>query len=298
MRLTFAGTLRDTYDGISAAAERMIGFQRQVSTGMRVTQPSDDASATATVIGEKAAAASFEQYTQAGDSAQSRLTVADTILSDIIDKLSAARTTILSVQGSETNAAQRQTGAQELGSLRDAILADLNTTFRGTYMFGGAAGTVRPYAKDVNGVVQAYAGSTREVAVDFDRGRQVTIAFDGSAIAQGTAPADLFASFENAITAALAGDADALGVASNELQSAFDRTTQAQSTVGTNLRAISDHQAQLEDAGRASKARVSSLEEANMVEAISGLQQAQTAYQAALGAAARTARLSLFDYLK
>jgi flagellar hook-associated protein 3 FlgL len=297
MRLTFAATMRDTYDGIATAAERMIKYQRQVSTGIRVAQPSDDPSATATVISEKAAKASYEQYTQSGDSAESRLAVADTLLSDIIDKLSAARTAILSVEGSETTDAQRENGAQELASLRDAILEDLTTSFRGTYVFGGAAGAVRPYSKDANGVVQAYAGSTREVTVDVDRGRPVTIVFDGSAIAKGNDVEDVFAAFEDAIAAARVGDTAALQTASNAMMRAFDRTSQAQSSVGTNLRAIGDHTAQLEEAGRASKARVASLEEANMAEAISGLQQSETAYQAALGAAARTTRRSLFDYL-
>jgi flagellin-like hook-associated protein FlgL len=63
------------------------------------------------------------------------------------------------------------------------------------------------------------------------------------------------------------------------------------------LRAIEDHSLRLEAAGRASTERVASLEEANMAEAISGLQQAETAYNAALGAAARTTRRSLFDFL-
>jgi flagellar hook-associated protein 3 FlgL len=297
MRLTFAATMRDTYEGIQSAAERMITYQRQVSTGIRVHQPSDDPSATATVITEKAAKESYEQYTQAGDSAQSRLSVADTLLSDIIDKLGAARSTILGVQGSETTPAQRENGAQELGSLRDAILEDLTTSFRGTYLFGGASGTVRPFSKDNAGVVQPYAGSTREVTVDVDRNRPVTVGFNGDAIAQSNDPTGLFAAFESAIAAARAGDADALGVASNHLQSAFDRATQTQSSVGTNLRAIADHTARLEDAGRASTARVASLEEANMAEAISGLSQSETAYNAALGAAARTTRRSLFDYI-
>src|SRR5215207_5196177 len=185
MRLTFQATMRDAYGGIESAAERMVKFQRQVSTGIRVAQPSDDPSATATVIAEKAAQASYEQYVQAGDSAESRLAVADTLLSDIIDKLSAARTSILSTQGSETTDAQRENGAQELASLRDAILEDLTTSFRGTYMFGGAAGTVRPYSKDNAGVVQGYAGSAREVTVDIDRNRPVTVMFNGDAIADG-----------------------------------------------------------------------------------------------------------------
>jgi flagellar hook-associated protein 3 FlgL len=297
MRLTFAATMRDAYGGIETAAERMIKFQRQVSTGIKVAQPSDDPSATATVISEKAAKASYEQYVQAGDSAESRLAVADTLLSDIIDKLAAARTAILSVQGSETTAAQRENGAQQLASFRDAILEDLTTSFRGTYIFGGAAGTVRPYSKDGSGVVGTYDGSTREVTVDVDRNRPVTVVFNGDAIVTGGDTTDLFQAFEDAMAAARSGDADAAHDASHALQRAFDRASQMQSSVGTSLTAIADHSSRLDEAGRASTARVAALEEANMAEAISGLQQAETAYNAALGAAARTTRRSLFDYL-
>ena len=297
MRLTFQATMRDAYDGIETAAERMIKFQRQVSTGIKVAQPSDDPSATSTVISEKAAHASYEQYVQAGDSAESRLAVADTLLSDIISKLAAARSAILSVQGSETTDAQRENGAQELASLRDAILEDLTTSFRGTYMFGGAAGTVRPYSKDGSGVVQPYDGSTRELTVDVDRNRPVTVMFNGDAIVDGGDATDLFQAFEDAIAAARAGDAEAAHTASHALQRAFDRASQVQSSVGTSLRAIADHTSRLQEAGRASTSRVAALEEANMAEAISGLQQAETAYNAALGAASHTTRRSLFDYL-
>src|ERR1044072_3492032 len=129
MRLTFAASMRDTYSGIADAAERMIKYQRQVSTGIRVAQPSDDPSAAATTISEKAAHASYEQYVQAGDSAGARPAGAGPPLADTIDKLSAARTSILSTQGSETTDAQRENGAQELASLRDAILEDLTTSF-------------------------------------------------------------------------------------------------------------------------------------------------------------------------
>jgi flagellar hook-associated protein 3 FlgL len=291
MRITFSSQVRDAYDGIQNAAERMLTYQQQVSTGMRVSRPSDDPAAAATAISEKGSIAAFEQY-----SAQSRLTVADTVLSDILDKITSARSVILSVQGSVADDAQRQTAAQELSSLRDAILADLNTTFRGTYMFGGAAGTVRPYTS-VAGTVGAYAASTRTVSVDIDRGRSVTVGFDGSAIAQGADVDSVFSAMEAAMTAATARDSDALADASNALQRAFDRATQAQSGVGTNLRAIVDVSAQLAAASRASKGRVSTLEEANMAQAITNLSQAETAYQAALGAGTRAAKLSVFDYL-
>ena len=142
-----------------------------------------------------------------------------------------------------------------------------------------------------------YDGSTREVTVDVDRNRPVAVVFNGDAIVDGGDATDLFQAFEDAIAAARSGDADAAHAASGALQRAFDRASQVQSSVGTSLRAVADHSSRLEAAGRSSTSRVASLEEANMAEAISGLQQAETAYNAALGAAARTTRRSLFDYL-
>lgn len=298
MRVTFGASQRVAEQGMALAAERMAEFQRQVATGTRVARPSDDPSAAASSIVERGAVAGYQQYAQASDSAESRLRVVDTVLSDIIDKLSAARAVVLSVQGATAGEAQRRAGAQELQSLREAVLEDLNTTFRGTYVFSGAAGTVQPFGKDAGGTVLAYAGATREVDVDIDRGRSVAVAFDGSTISRGADPADVFAAFDAAAAAALAGDNDALSDASAALARAFDRATQVQSRVGTSLRTLADQQLRLGEATRASQARVASLEDANLASAISGMQQAETTYAAALGAAARTSRLSLWDFLK
>jgi len=48
---------------------------------------------------------------------------------------------------------------------------------------------------------------------------------------------------------------------------------------------------------RASETRVAELEGANLAEAISGMNQAETAYRAALGAIGTRGRVSLMDYL-
>jgi flagellar hook-associated protein 3 FlgL len=292
MRITFAASQRAASEGIARAAERMALFQRQVSTGLRVGRPSDDPSAAASNR------SAFDQFSQTSDAADSRLRIVDSVLGDVIDKLTSARAVILSVRGSTATDSQRSASAQELQSLREAVLEDLNTSFRGTYVFAGAAGTVRPFEKDLAGAVGPYAGSVREVAVDVDRGRSVTIAFDGSAVSQGADATDVFAAFDSAAVAAVANDDAALGAAFDAITRAFERATHAQSRVGASLRGVADQKLKLADAARASESRVSALENANLAEAISGMQQAETTYTAALGSAARIARTSLFDYLR
>lgn len=298
MRITAATIYRDANASIERAAERLLDFQRQVASGKRISRPSDDPSATASAIGERNGLASIEQYARTADSATARLTVVDTALADLVDRLTQAQTSVLSAQGSTKTDFEREVAAQALEGVRQAVLADLNTSFRGTYVFAGANSTAPPFVAASDGSIGAYQGATQEVAVDVGEHRAVTTGFDGSLISQGGAAADVFATLDAAIAAARAGDHAALEQARIDLQAAQDRATLVQMRVGTSLAAIDAQHVQLTDRDLAVRARIASLEDADMAEAITGMNQADAAYRAALGAASRMTQLSLLDYLK
>ncbi len=298
MRTTFASMFRESDLAIQRTTADMLTRQREVSTGRRVSKPSDDPSASAFVIVESGAVAQTERFEGSGDSAEARLTVMDALLDDVLRKLTSAQTSILSARGVSGTPATRSAVALELAGLRDSVLEDVNTSFQGTYVFGGATGTTVPYTKTAPGTVGPYAGSTRAVMAEIDRGRFVTIAADGSAITQGTDAQDVFAVFADAITAVLAGDEAGISAAVDGLTRAFDRTTAAQSGVGTDLRSIGEQRVRLSGARIASETEIAKLRDADLAESITGMQRAEQAYQAALGVAARGTQLSLFDYLR
>jgi flagellar hook-associated protein 3 FlgL len=298
MRVTFETQHRQSLADINRANERLLEFQRQVTSGKRVERASDDPAAAAIAAVERSHLAATDQYTAAADSASSRLFVADTVLSDVIQQLTSAQTAVIAARGSTVTPQQREARAQELEVLRDALLADLNTSFRGTYMFAGAAATTQPYSKNGAGVVSAYQGSTLEVSVDIDTAVEVPVGFDGDALARGTDTDDLFVVMDRAIDAARAGDAAALDTAEDDLQRAFERATAFQSRVGAALRAVEEDKLRLGEESRAIEARLSALENANMAAAITSLTQADTVYRAALAASSQLQRLSLMDYLR
>lgn len=297
MRMTAATIYRDSAAAIERASQRLLDFERQVATGKRITRLSDDPQGAATSVGERTGIAAVEQYTRTADSVTSRLTVMDTALGDIIDRLSQARVAVVGAQGSTKTPGEREVAARTLEGVRDAILADLNASFRGEYLFAGAASTEPPFVAGTSGTVAPYGGSTREVAVNTDENRSVTIGMDGAAIAQGTAVTDVFAVLDGAIAAARAGDGDGLAAALVELGVAFERVTFAQMRIGTDLAAVDAQRPQLTDRRLAGAARVAAVEDADMAAAIVGMRQAEAAYQAALGATARMTQLSLMDYL-
>lgn len=298
MRVTFDAQHREALDNVNRASERLLFYQRQVTSGKRVERPSDDPAAAAAASVERAKLAETDQYTATNDSAKARLLVTDTVLSDVIQQITSAQVAVTAARGSTLTPAQREAKAQELEVLRDAVLQDLNTKFRGTYVFGGASATVQPYTKNNAGVVSAYQGSTVEVSVDIDNSLEVPVAFNGEALARGSGPDDLFTVFDQAITAARAGDTNALSTAATALQQAFDRATTVQSRVGAGLRSVEDGQLRLAEATRSTQSRLSTLEEVNRASAITNMTQAEVVYQAALAATGRLQQLSLMDYLR
>jgi flagellar hook-associated protein 3 FlgL len=71
-----------------------------------------------------------------------------------------------------------------------------------------------------------------------------------------------------------------------------------QSRVGAALNDVDEQQMRLREVRQASVQRRSSLEDANMAEAITKLQQTKTAHEAALAAVGAASRPSLLDYLR
>jgi flagellar hook-associated protein 3 FlgL len=297
MRVTFDTFNRNSQAAIERATERLMEMQRQVATGKRVEKGSDDPSSASDAIVERGHLAATDVYIAAGSSANSRLMVVDSTLSDLVQQVNAAQVAVAGARGSTVTPAQREARALELEGLKDAIVRDLNASFEGTYLFAGVASTTAPYTQ-TNNVVSAYQGSTQEMSVGIDNGIDVAVALNGDAMARGSDANDVFAEIDNAIAAARNGDAAGLDTAAAALQRVFDRVTVAQSRVGTSLKFIDDAKGRLGEASRSATARITSLEDADMAAAISGMTQAETVYKAALGAAAQNSRPSLMDYLK
>src|SRR5262245_52218796 len=294
MRVTFNAQNRNSTAGLEDSASRLLEFQRQGPTG----KPSDDPSATLGSIGEHAETAAIDQYARATDSVASRLSVVDTVLSDLITQIERAQVSTASARGSSKTQVQRDAAARDLEGIRDTIFGDINTSFNGTFVFSGSASTVAPYTRVGSGPVSAYAGSNAEMVVDIDQQRAVKIAFDGQLVTQGTDPQDVFVEFDNLIAAVRAGDVAGMDAGMQALQRMFDRVSTAQGRVGADLRTIDEQKLRLSELRRSSVKRLSSLEDTNMAEAITGMTQADAAYRAALGAVNSVTRMSLMDYLR
>lgn len=293
MRVTFNQVFRNGVADIHRAAEELTRRQREVSSLKRIQVPSDDPSASSAIVGERAEVRLVDQYVRATESVDSRLRVVDSVLTDIIKNIETTLVRASAGRNSFIDQTQRDALALDIEGLRDAILTDVNQKYRDTYLFAGTRATTSPFVKDALGVVQAYAGNADTMKVDIDANRSIEVSIDGGAVV-----GSLFGDLDALAAAVRSGDIAAVATGMQAMEAAFDRMVNAQSRVGNGLSTLEEHKGRLGDIRRASEARRASLEEANLAESITKMQQADTAHRAALGAVSGAARLSLLDYLR
>jgi flagellar hook-associated protein 3 FlgL len=295
MRLTF-NSIRDGLDAINTASEQFASAQWQVSSGRRLRTSSDDPIAAQSAVNDQAEIATIDSYSRASDSAVSRLAMLDSVLGDVVDKITQALTAAQGARGSTLSASARATASGALTSIRDAIAGDINTTFNGNYLFSGSKAATKAYVQTAG--VWTYQGDAVPVTLDVDRSRSVTLATSGQAILQGSDSTDVLSVLDSLAVAAASGDAAGLDAGMDALNRAFRRANEAQGHVGTEQQSVSDGQTRLATLRLASVAQLSKDRDANVVEAIAKMNQAQITYQAALGAVAAASKVSLLDYIK
>jgi flagellar hook-associated protein 3 FlgL len=117
---------------------------QQVTTGLRVNQPSDDPSASASMVISLASSANVDQYTANISSVTSQMQTADSSFSAIVTSLNAAVTLGTSGAGATVSTANKQAIASELQGVLSSVVAQANASYQGVYLFAGSASSTLP----------------------------------------------------------------------------------------------------------------------------------------------------------
>ena len=117
---------------------------QQVTTGLRVNQPSDDPGAAATMTISLASSATVDQYTTNISSVTSQMQTADSSFSSIVTSLNTAVTLGTSGAGATVSTANKQAIATELEGVLSSVVAQGNASYQGVYLFAGSASSTLP----------------------------------------------------------------------------------------------------------------------------------------------------------
>ncbi len=153
-------------------------IQGQISSGKRITTPSDDPLAAARVleIGQSQSAA--EQFQVNGTAATSALQAQEGTLQQISSILQDVRALAVQAGDASLTANDKLAVATELQGKYDYLLGLANTSENGKYLFSGFKGETQPFSETSPGVV-SYNGDQGSRLIQVSPSRQVPVSASG-----------------------------------------------------------------------------------------------------------------------
>lgn len=283
---------------LSRIQNRVSTANKQITSGYRVNQASDDPGAISSIISFQGQIDHLTQTQTNLSRAKAQNETADSALQSattIIDQL----TSIASQGASDTTTpATRANLADQVMQFANQLVGIANTSVNGQYVFGGDDPTTAPYTFNwtagTNGVV---SNSTGAATALLDDGT-------GSTIAAGMSASTIFDAGSNSIFAAVYSLGQALATnnvagvqtALGSLKTAGTYLSQVSATYGNRENWITHATDAASSRLTDLQASLASVRETDLPSAITQMTTDQTALQAAISAHASLSTKSLFDY--
>lgn len=306
MRITNNIIHRDSLAYVQANARGISKAQQQVSTGLRVTKPSDDPSVAAAAMQAGGSLRAITQYRRNIESATGRAAAEEGVLDRLSETLTRAKELGVAQGTATASAATRLVAKSEVDQILASALSLGNTQYAGEYLFGGKRVDLAPFDASRAGFVAAdpadSSGTTSldltgAPATEIAAGQRVRATHDGAQVFT-TAGRSPLAALKQLSDALGANDQNAVRASIAALDGAFDGTQGLLSETGGRTNQLQMAQSNLDALEGTLKTFKSNLEEVDLEKAMTELVGKQTAYQAAMLATSKVLSLNLTDYLR
>ncbi|HOL55757.1 MAG TPA: flagellar hook-associated protein FlgL [bacterium] len=292
MRITYNMTANTVLRNLTNNLTRIEKLQEQLSSGKKVSQPSDDPLATIRIMEYKTTLSANDQYTRNTDFLKTELEVADKSLQDISSTLNRVKT--LAVRGSSESLPQssRDAIAEEVDQLIDHLIQVGNTDVSGRYIFGGYRTTIPPLERQ--GDVINYRGDNNVRTVEISKDVTIETTPTGKTLFIDTGMFEHLVSLKNAL---LGGNTSQINEEIGNLDKIMDKVNAENSSLGARLSRIEFNSNLISDKDVRYTDLLSKQEDIEIEDVVLKLYSQQNIYQASLIAAARVLQPSLIDHL-
>jgi flagellar hook-associated protein 3 FlgL len=296
LRVTEGSSIAGSLAGLQSSASRLASLQSQLSSGRKITKPSDDPAGTVSALEARSQLAQTNQYSANATDGLGWLSEVDSTMSSVNLALQSARTTTLQGLNSGGNDSTANAAlAKQIDAIKSTVLGLANTSYQGRPLFGGT--TAGAVAFDATG---AYVGNSGTVTRTIGNNDNVPVTAVGTDVF-GTGTSSLF-SVLSKISTDLTANAPTQQA---DLQSDLSSLDAAMSTVSTQQAFAGANYDRIETVQKTSSAtalqlttQLSGLQDIDIADMAVQVSSANIAYQAALQTTANIHQTSLLDFLK
>ena len=291
MKVTQMALYRTLQANLGKNSSSLNDLYIQASTGKKLIDASDDPSAIGSVFSSRTSISTSQRYLETIAETQDGIDILDGYLDSAEDILVRAKEIAIAGINGTLSDEDYATYADEVDQLQKALLNIANTQVDGKYIFSGYAEKTEPFSGDPI----VYNGTGDHKMVEISVGQTVQTNLTGDEVF--TSPTDSFAILNELEDALLNGDTTVLETSLADLEAAAEQVRGKRSEMGNINSRLDDVSTLLGNLQLQMEERLSNYQDADLVEVMSGITQAEQAYEAALSVSSRISQLSILDYL-
>lgn len=288
-------------NGLSTSLDTITSRQdtltSELSSGLAVSAPSDDPLAASQGVALSGAISRDDAYIASASTLEGRLQTADSVLGSVVSQLTSAISSATSGINSTLSASNLQTIGTTLSAIRDQVVSLANTSYAGSYLFGGTAGNTQPYTVDASGNA-TYNGDANSSYTQTPGGQKIATGMPGSAIFSASG-ADVLTTLNNLIADFSSGSISSSAQSDlNELTAGLANVSAQRSVLDGSLNTIQQTSTYASTDKTNLAATQSSLVSADTAQIATQLSAAQTQSEALMSVMSSLGSKSLFDFMQ
>lgn len=304
MRISTNTIYQSGISKISSLQADQTKLQQQISTGKRMTLPSDDPIASARALEISHTQGVNASFASSRQTAQLKLNTLESSLASITSLLVSAQSTLVGAGNGSLSDLQRGFIATELsGSLEELINLANTQDASGDFIYAGFKTDTKPFVANASGA--SYAGDSNQQLIQVDAQRLMAANVSGDNVFQAGGN-DVFATLSNLVTllntpitnaATQAAFTGGLATAISNLQGSVDNVLNVRAGIGSKLNELDALDTAGSDRALQYSKSLSELEDLDYASALSDLAKQQTIMEAAQKSFVETTKLSLFQFI-
>jgi flagellar hook-associated protein 3 FlgL len=304
-------------DAVLDGQNRFQATGLQLSTGSKVSKPSDDPLAASQAVLVRQAQSENSQFSVARTFANQSMSQEESILSSVTSTIQDAQTLIVQAGDGSLSDDDRSSLATKLESLKSQLVNMANSTDgNGRYIFAGYKSDTAPYTQDPTTGAVTYSGGDTAITQQVDASRTMTINHTGNQIfnaltgdakkePDGSASeSDIFKTIDGALTALKTPSAnytsdteysDAIDKANRGLSNSLNNVLSVRSELGTQMSELDSLDTLGDNRDVTNSTKLSNLVDTEWTSAISTYTLQQVALQASYKTYSSMQGMSLFQ---
>jgi len=317
MRLSTNIIYQQNMDAVLDGQNRFQATGLQLSTGSKVSKPSDDPLAASQAVLVRQAQSENSQFSVARTFANQSMSQEESILSSVTSTIQDAQTLIVQAGDGSLSDDDRSSLATKLESLKSQLVNMANSTDgNGRYIFAGYKSDTAPYTQDPTTGAVTYSGGDTAITQQVDASRTMTINHTGNQIFNSltgdakkepdgtTGESDIFKTIDGALTALKTPSADytsdteysdAIDKANRGLSNSLNNVLSVRSELGTQMSELDSLDTLGDNRDVTNSTKLSNLVDTEWTSAISTYTLQQVSLQASYKTYSSMQGMSLFQ---